>query len=352
LNFPAPSKPDAGYPPEIGPATARKPGGEVILCGDSRNTMQSLFPSDTKNPAEAIWIDLYNPTDDEFASIEKSLSLDVPRRDALEEIESSSRLQFEDGILRLSTPVSAHGDDEGPTPVGFVLTPKTLITIRYTEMHAFEAAAHFCNKKAHGLTSGEVFVSLLEGMVDYAADMLEKIGVELNAMSRSVFWDYKKSKQRGIKRTTRTLHEGLTDLGTTGDRVSQIRETLLGLQRIAPFVHENAKDWIGDSLQTRLKTVERDIRSLADFETHLSNKVQFLLDAVLGFINTEQNDIFKVLTIASVVGIPPTFIASMYGMNFHDMPEYTWHYGYAWGLFLIVLSTVLPIIWFKMRGWW
>jgi magnesium transporter len=80
--------------------------------------------------------------------------------------------------------------------------------------------------------------------------------------------------------------------------------------------------------------------------------VQFLLDAVLGFINTEQNDIFKVLTIASVVGIPPTFIASMYGMNFHNMPELSWHYGYEWGLFLIALSTILPIIWFKWRGWW
>jgi magnesium transporter len=314
--------------------------------------MLNLFPSDAKNPATAIWIDLYDPTADEIRKVEKDLSLDIPGRKDLEEIESSSRLQFEDEVLQLSTPVSAHGDEDGPTPVGFVLTEKSLVTIRYTEMHAFEATAHYCNKKAHGLTSSEVFISLVEGMVDYGADMLEEIGAHLNKMSREAFNRYSRPRKRGIKRQTRLLREALVDIGNTGDKLSQIRESMLALQRIAPFVREKAEHWMKEDMQARLKTVERDIKSLADFEVHLSNKVQFLLDAVLGFINTEQNDIFKVLTIASVVGIPPTFIASMYGMNFHDMPEYTWHYGYEWGLFLIALSTVLPIAWFKWRGWW
>lgn len=314
--------------------------------------MLNLFPSDVREPADALWIDLFDPSTDEIEKISSALQLDIPARAELEEIESSSRLQFEDDVLQVSTPVSAHGDEDAPTPVGFVLTKKALVTIRYTEMHAFEATAHLCNKKAHGLTSGEVFVSLVEGMVDYGADMLEEIGDHLNDMSRESFQRYSRVPKRGIKRRTRLLREALVDIGTTGDRLSQIRESLLGLQRIAPFAREKTEGWMQAELQTRLKTVERDIKSLADFEVHLSNKVQFLLDAVLGFINTEQNDIFKVLTIASVVGIPPTFIASMYGMNFHDMPEYTWHYGYEWGLFLIVLSTVLPVAWFKWRGWW
>ena len=94
-----------------------------------------------------------------------------------------------------------------------------------------------------------------------------------------------------------------------------------------------------------------DIVSLTDYEQHLANKVQFLLDAVLGLINTKQNDIFTVLTVVSVVGIPPTLVASIYGMNFRNMPELTWAYGYQWGLLLIVLSTILPILWFKWRGW-
>ncbi|MGN6149256.1 MAG: CorA family divalent cation transporter, partial [Rhizomicrobium sp.] len=131
--------------------------------------MLNLFPSDVKDPAEAIWIDLDDPTADEVKTISRAIGIDIPERDELEEIESSSRLKFEDGVLQLSTPVSAHNDDEGPTPVGFLLTKKTLVTIRYTEMRAFEATAHLCNKIAHDLTSGEVFVSLMEGMVEYGA---------------------------------------------------------------------------------------------------------------------------------------------------------------------------------------
>jgi magnesium transporter len=121
-----------------------------------------------------------------------------------------------------------------------------------------------------------------------------------------------------------------------------VRDTLLGLQRIASFVSEAAHTWLPPDALTRLKTIIRDLLSLTDFETHLSDKVQFLLDAVLGFINTEQNEIFKVLTIASVVGIPPTLIASMYGMNFKNMPELSWSWGYQWGLLLIVISTGEP----------
>ncbi len=314
--------------------------------------MLKLFPPGAKT-ADAIWIDLFNPTDDEIKSVAQALDLDIPEREELEEIESSSRLQFDDDILQVSAPVSAHGDEELPTPVGFVLTQKTLITIRYTEMHAFEATAHQCSKSAHPITtSSEVFVSLVEGMVDYGADMLEQIGTHLNEMSREAFKRYSRSPRHGVKRRTQQLRDALIDIGSTGDKISQIRESLLALQRIAPYAREKIENWMKPEIQARLKTVERDIRSLADFETHLSNKVQFLLDAILGFINTEQNDIFKVLTIVSVVGIPPTFIASMYGMNFKNMPEYNWHYGYEWGLFLIVLSTVLPIIWFKFRGWW
>ena len=104
--------------------------------------------------------------------------------------------------------------------------------------------------------------------------------------------------------------------------------------------------------EDRLKAVRQDIASLNDYEAHLANKVQFLLDAVLGFITISQNDIFKVLTIVSVVGIPPTLIASMYGMNFHFMPEYSWNLGYEYVLGLIAASIILPVAWFKWRGWW
>jgi magnesium transporter len=315
--------------------------------------MQKLFPPDATKPEDALWIDLFDPTDDEIKATAKSLSIDIPDREALEEIESSSRLQFEDGVIQISVPVSAHADDEGPTPIGFVLTRKFLVTVRFTEMRAFAAAAHQCTKTQDPLTtSAAVFTTVIEGMVDYGADMLEEIGTELNGISKDVFRRYGKSHQRNITRANRRMRETLVSVGLAGEKLSQIRDSILGLQRAVPYALEKGKDWIDQDCAARLKTATADSQSLSDFETHLSNKVQFLLDAVLGFINTEQNDIFKVLTIASVVGIPPTFIASMYGMNFHNMPELSWTYGYQWGLFLIVVSTVAPIIWFKWRGWW
>ncbi|MEO6341253.1 MAG: CorA family divalent cation transporter, partial [Caulobacteraceae bacterium] len=148
------------------------------------------------------------------------------------------------------------------------------------------------------------------------------------------------------------LRQTLAALGASGDRLSMTRDALLGVARIAPFVMERGHACICEAdHQTRLKAVRMDVASLADYETHLSDKTQFLLDAVLGLINVAQNDIFKVLTIVSVVGIPPTFIASMYGMNFHRMPELEWAWGYPYALGLIVVSTLLPLAWFKWRKW-
>jgi magnesium transporter len=202
--------------------------------------------------------------------------------------------------------------------------------------------------KQRGSTT--TFTVLLETMVDFAADFLEVLGGKLGATSRRVFRG-RAQEPRQVKRTTRLLRDMLTVVGDAGERLSQIRESLLGLQRIIVFTSDTACDWLRPEIQTRLKTVRRDVSSLTDFETHLSGKVQFLLDAILGFINTEQNEIFKVLTIVSVVGIPPTLIASMYGMNFHNMPELSWPWGYQYGLALIAASTVTPILWFKWRGW-
>jgi magnesium transporter len=158
--------------------------------------------------------------------------------------------------------------------------------------------------------------------------------------------------RRNVQRNNKLLRETLIRIGDIEESLSHTRETLLAIQRAIPFILEHGKDWIGDDVTARLRTAAGDIQSLNDFEVHLTDKVQFLLDATLGFINTEQNDIFKVLTIVSVVGIPPTFIASWYGMNFHFIPEYAWIWGYPAVIGLTVFSIVLPAAWFKWRGWW
>ena len=187
-------------------------------------------------------------------------------------------------------------------------------------------------------------------MVDFGADTLEQIAAELNVLSHSVFKGYGCPRPHSVAGSNGGLRQALVKLGERGERLSQIRESLLGLQRIAYFAADKGHT-SSDDAQARLKTVTSDLASLTEFEVQPTDKVQFLLDAVLGFISTDQNDIFKVLTIVSVIGIPPTLVAGMYGMNF-QMPEYHWHFGYAWGLSLIFLSAIVPAAWFKWRGWW
>ena len=309
--------------------------------------------SHTQNSGKDFWIDLMQPTPEEIARVESEYDVRIPSPEQLKEIESSSRLRTDGKTMYLSMPLVAHGDQADAVPgfLGFILSAQLLVTVRYTELHAFADVRARIEKDPKQFGSDTTFTALLEAMVDFAADFLESIGGNLGGISRQVF-RARGRERRQVKRATRMLREMLTVVGDAGERLSQIRESLLGLQRIIGFTSETACDWLRPEIQARLKTVRRDLSSLTDFETHLSGKVQFLLDAILGFINTEQNDIFKVLTIVSVVGIPPTLIASMYGMNFHNMPELSWRWGYQYGLALIALSTLTPILWFKWRGWW
>ncbi|HEY3778980.1 MAG TPA: magnesium transporter CorA family protein [Rhizomicrobium sp.] len=315
--------------------------------------MLTTYPAGS-SPDRAAWIDLLDPGEEERAKASAACGFEIPSRNALEEIEASSRLRVRGDVLILSMPIASKsgGFGEGmPTPLGFVLTPKLLVTVRYAELHAIKPALDHLGHDARP-TSVDMFALLVEAMVDYAADLLEQIAASLNDISRRVFRRTPQASRRSIARSNRALKAALLEIGEAGNRLSHIRDSILGLQRIAPFARDNGKAWIAEPVQARLKTVSQDLQSLADFEVHLTDKVQFLLDAILGFINTEQNDIFKVLTIVSVVGIPPTLIASVYGMNFDTIHEYHWHYGYEWGLFLIVLSALLPTAWFKWRGWW
>jgi magnesium transporter len=319
--------------------------------------LSSFPPAQDATPDRALpgtfWIDLVQPTTEEIAHIKHDFGLTVPSRHQLEEIESSSRLRVEGNVLFLSMPLSGQHEtvEAAPAPLGFVLSPELLVTVRYSELGSFTKVRNTISGNSRCYDSTSTFATLIEEMVDFEADFLEKIAADLGGISRQVFRRGDIHAPRGLK-LNRLFREMLAVVGNAGEQLSQIRESLTGLQRIDGFSAETAGQWLHPEILTRLKTIRRDLASLADFETHLSGKTQFLLDAILGLINIEQNDIFKVLTIASVVGIPPTLIASMYGMNFHNMPELSWPWGYQYGLGLILISTLIPIVWFKWRSWW
>jgi magnesium transporter len=303
-------------------------------------------------PKDAIWIDLLNPTHEESAFVEAQRKVRIPSAEALREIESSSRLAVDHDVVYLSVPAVAQGDtpDAYLSPTGFILDANVLITVRFAPLSTFDAVAERVKQDKALQNAPAVFAALLEAMVDRGADVLERLGGELDKVSKSVFRG-DPSRPRHTVRSNNTLRRALTAVGTTGDRLALARDALLGVGRIAPFVLSLRKEWITPDLQAKLEAVNKDILSLNEYEDQLSNKVQLLLDAILGFISIQQNDIFKVLTIVSVVGIPPMLVAGIYGMNFKYMPELNWTAGYPFGLAVIVLSALIPLAWFKWRGW-
>ena len=301
-------------------------------------------------PPQVVWLDLVQPSPQEVAFVERATKLRLPTLEELSEIESSSRLRAEDGVLYLSAPLvhRAIANQPETTPVGFVLTPEMLITVRFEQLMAFDNFA----KTTCG-SAAETFVGLLEAIVDRTADVLEHIAAELDTLSHRLFrsGSIDAARRRRPAHEARDLRAILRRVGAGGDLVSKIRDSLLGLGRIVPYVASLAAAWLPEPVKPRLETLRHDIGSLSDYDTHLVNKVQLLLDATLGLINVEQNDIIKVLTIVSVVGVPPTLVASMYGMNFQYMPELHWSWGYPYGLLLILISAVAPLLWFRWRGW-
>jgi magnesium transporter len=306
----------------------------------------------TSAGADALWIDLVSPTQAERAEVEQATGLPVPDRDSVAEIENSSRLVNRDGILTLSTPMlsrAANGDLVA-APIGFVVAPNRLLTLRYAGSVVFDGFAENFRLAGQPRSGMQPFLGVLEALVDRLADVLEQLGAELDAISADIF-NSGAGGRAPSRRRDAFLQVTLADVGRKGAHISQLRDGLLGVGRIVRFVAETAPAWLHETEQKRLKVLDRDIASLADYDTQLTNKIQFLLDATLGFINIEQNNTIKVLTVVSIVGIPPTFIASMYGMNFKNMPELNWTYGYEYGLALIALSIVIPLVIFWRRGW-
>ncbi|MDQ6868997.1 MAG: magnesium transporter CorA family protein [Pseudomonadota bacterium] len=306
-------------------------------------------------PSEVNWIDAVRPDAREIAFLERTLGIAVPTLETLSEIETSSRLRSEKDRLYLSIPMIHWADGFMPalTPLGFVLSKDILLTVRFEHMKVFDDVLDAVSRQPLQAGGPGAFIAILETIVDHAADVLEGVGGDLDCLSEEIFGTNNANPRRHKPREDADqLRLVLRKVGRNGDLTSKIEDLLLGMARMVPFVAANAAPYLEAGIRTKLESLQRDIASLNDYETHLTDKIQFLLDATLGLTNIDQNNIFRILTVVSVIGIPPTFVASMYGMNFKNIPEYDWSFGYQYGLLLIALSAIVPIIWFKWRGWW
>ena len=311
-------------------------------------------------PGHAVWIDLNDPTAEEAAQVERTTGIRVPSRSALSEVESSSRLRRNRDGLSLSTPmVTFDRADFSLKPLGFLLTPDHLVTVRFHDLRAIDAVRkRVTERDGDGSTSTRMFLLMVEELVDNLADLLEEMSADLDALSTRIF-DFDAGARPGArkgdatapKRRDLALRRLLRAVGRHGKSLAKVRASLLGLGRVVAFAKGECGQILAEDDLPRFDTLAQDVASLDEFETRMSETVQFLLDATLGLINIEQNNAFRVLTVVSVVGVPPTLVASIYGMNFKHMPELDWAYGYPYGLALVATSAVMPLIYFRVKGW-
>ena len=297
---------------------------------------------------DSSWVDLVDPTSVERAAFEDTFKLRVPAQDELGEIESTSRLQVENGALYMTAPLIFASANEPwiPVPTGFVLSKQVFMTLRTGRSAAFDCAAkELWNEK---FEPSIAFATVLEELVDHLADLLEAAGRDLDEISHVIFAN---EQAKHLSHETAMLRQLMIRTGRTSERMSRIHYTLVCLDRMAKFAIDRCRDWIKPDIATRLQAVSSDIASLVQFAEGLVNRVQLLQDAATGIINIDQNDVMKVLTIASVVGIPPVLIAGIYGMNFKNVPEYDWAWGYQWAWGLIIVTALIPLLWFKWKDW-
>lgn len=299
--------------------------------------------------AGCTWIDVVDPTDAERATFEQTFGLRVPTKDELAEIETSSRLQIEKDALYMTAPLIVTAD-QGPwlsAPAGFVLSKRVLLTIRTAKSVAVDKVTAELGSKQE-FQPIFAFVRIIEALVDRLADLLEASSHDLDEASHSIF---RQQDAKRLSRETATLRQLMIGTGRTSERMARIHYTLVCLDRMAKFSAECCREWIEHDMIVRLQAVSSDIASLVQFSEGLVSRVQLLQDAATGIINIDQNEVMKVLTIASVVGIPPVLVVGIYGMNFKNMPELDWAWGYPYALLMVVITAALPLIWFKWKDW-
>ncbi|MFV3073769.1 magnesium transporter CorA family protein [Niveispirillum fermenti] len=336
---------------------------------------QALDPGEPV-PSGTIWLDMLYPDETERLTVSTLLSVDLPTQEDISEIETSSRLYTEGEVAFMTTPVIVRSST-GPLERGlltFVVAPSLLVTIRHAEPLWFTIFAARAQRQVELVTSPlEAFLGLLEAVVDRAADVLERVTADLDRLSHRIFADHEDrvveplvgrdggvvQRRQAVARehtrrrppTTVSMRAVITAIGRAGDLTQKVRDSLAGLERLVAFATTVAGPRMAKDQKARLKTIGRDVHSLVEHAAFQAMQTNFLLDATLGVINIQQTNIIKIFSVASVAFLPPTLVASIYGMNFHHMPELDWTLGYPLALLLMVLSAVGPLWYFRKRGW-
>ncbi|PVE54230.1 magnesium/cobalt transporter CorA [Rhizobium rhizogenes] len=299
---------------------------------------------------DIVWIDLINPHRDEEKRVEALLGAELPTREDLKDIEPSSRLYTEDNNVFMTASLVWKADSSDPqlTDVAFILVGNRLVTIRYAEPKSFNLFIAAITRTPHEIRSGAVLLlKLLETIVDRTAEIIENTVVGIDHVAKGIFGGEARSKRK----EPRYLEDKIAEIASFHRLVSKVRDSLTSLARVQSFLHATTLVQEDKDAKEMGASIARDIHSLSEHVSYISGNLTFLLDASLGIINVEQNAIIKIFSIASVVFLPPTLVASIYGMNFARMPELQWAYGYPLAIFVMLISAIIPFIVFRWKGW-
>jgi magnesium transporter len=319
-----------------------------LYIAKDKSLQLTPFLEDYTNIENLVWVDLFCPTGEEEKFAEELLKISIPTRDEMHEIELSSRLYQENDALYCTANILTKTDTDAPEThaITFIITKKCLITVRYSDPRAFRLVLSHHDV---GHTGNTVFAALFEGVIDRLADILENIGRNIEAMNHSIFLPRMNADER--KKSKPDLEEVLRKIAINGDLVSKTRESLIGIMRLMNYISNTSFLKPKSKEIDHIKNMMQDIVALNDHADFLSNKVTFLLDATLGMISIQQNTIIKIFSIATVVSLPPTLVACIYGMNFEHMPELKWVTGYPLAIAMMLVSALLPYWFFRRKGW-
>ena len=297
-----------------------------------------------------LWVDMFCPTKEEEEAVERLLGVDIPTREEMEEIEPSSRLYENGGVLYMTTVLvsNAHADEPESHSVGFVLTPHTLITVRYSRPAPFENFSRRIERQPPNPLKGDMlYLGLLDTIIDRLADILETVNRKIDGLSHEIF------RAPANARRKPPYNEVLRQIGRQGDLTFKARDSLVSIQRMLTFFEQAIQQENSGrlALDGRIRMQLKDVVGINDYAAFVANNINFLLDATLGMISMEQNATIKIFSVVAVVFLPPTLIASIYGMNFQHMPELAWPYGYPMAVAMMLLSAYLPFRLFKRNGW-
>jgi magnesium transporter len=317
----------------------------------NNESLETISPDDVKqNLAKLVWVDLFCPTREEEVFVENLTGIEVPTREEMREIELSSRLYQEKGSIYSTAIIVSNSDSSEPesNDITFILTKHGLITVRYSDPTPFRL--FFERFSVTNNNANTVLIGLLEAIVDRVADILENTGYAIDSNTKKIFRPQLKDEATR-KKEKPEFEEMLRQIGIIGDLISKMGESMISIKRLISFISQTPYFREDSDEIKRMYILVSDINSLNDHSIFLASRVGFLLDATLGMINIEQNAIIKIVSVAAVVFLPPTLVASIYGMNFHIMPELNWQIGYPLALIIMVLSAVLPYKFFRHKGW-